>query len=128
MFVNAMFEDLTILQQMFQNACCKNKCELVDLLLLDESVDPSFNNNSAIRYASNYGYIAVVDRLLQEKKRVDPSADNNYAICWASNNGHIAVVDRLLQDVRGRVDPSAGDNSAIRLASYNGHIAVVDRL
>ena len=72
-------------------------------------MDPSADDNDAIRVASHNGHIAVVDRLLQDGAgRVDPSAVNNSAICWANYNGHIAVVDRLWQD--GRVDPSAINN------------------
>ena len=69
-------------------------------------LDPSADDNYAIRAASENGHIAVVDRLLQDG-RVDPSADDNHAIRMASHCGHIAVVDRLLQDGTGRVDPSA---------------------
>ena len=100
---------------------------VIDKLLQEQKnrVDPSAGNNEAIRRASGYGRVDVVDRLLQDV-RVDPSADSNYAIRYASCNGHIAVVDRLLQD--RRVDPSADDNFAIHLASRNGHVAVVERL
>ena len=94
-------------------------------ILFDKNNDPTIDDNYAIRWASENGHIAIVDRLLQDG-RVDPSAFNNFAIKWASNNGHIAVVDRLLQD--GRVDPSAFDNFAIKLSSQNGHFAVVERL
>jgi hypothetical protein len=68
-------------------------------LLQDPRVNPSADNNSAIRLASQFGHIAVVDRLLQDP-RVDPSADNNSAIYLASQFGHIAVDERLLQDKR----------------------------
>jgi ankyrin repeat protein len=97
--------------------------EMVELLL--SFVDPSADTNYAIRWASNNGYIAVVERLLADE-RVDPSALNNYAIQFAAKNGHVAVVERLLQDER--VDPSAANNYAIRWASQNGHLAVVEKL
>jgi len=97
--------------------------EMVELLL--PFIDPSAENNYAIRVASENGHLAVVNRLLADE-RVDPSADNNFAIRWASENGHLAVVNRLLQDER--VDPSALDNNAIQWASHNGHLAVVERL
>jgi hypothetical protein len=56
-------------------------------------------NNCAIRAASYYGHIAVVEKLLQDP-RVDPCADDNYAIRQAFKNGHLAVVERLLKDKR----------------------------
>ena len=52
-----------------------------------------------IRWASQNGYIAVVERLLQDR-RVDPSAYNNEAIHLASKFGHVAIANRLLQDPR----------------------------
>ena len=98
---------------------------IVNQLLEDPRVDPSANNNYAIRLASEHGHIAVVNRLLEDP-RVDPSAYFNYAIQWASELGHGAVVNRLLEDPR--VDPSANSNYAIGLASEHGHSAIVNRL
>jgi hypothetical protein len=85
---------------------------VVERLLQDKRVDPSADDNYAVRWAAVNGHLAVVERLLQDK-RVDPSADDNYAVRWAAANGHLAVVERLLQDKR--VDPSADDNYAVRL-------------
>jgi ankyrin repeat protein len=94
-------------------------------ILLLTFVDPSFQDNIAIRNASQRGHVAVVDRLLQDE-RVDPSANDNEPIRVASEKGFVAVVDRLLADER--VDPSANENEAIRWASHCGHLAVVERL
>jgi hypothetical protein len=98
---------------------------VVERLLQDKRVDPSADDNYAVRWAAQNGHLAVVERLLQDK-RVDPSADDNYAVRLAAENGHLAVVERLLQDER--VDPSTTtpDNYAVRWE--NGHLAVVDRL
>ena len=68
---------------------------------LDEGVDPSAQDNRAIRWASYNGHIEVVKLLLTDK-RVDPSADDNIAIRWASENGHTEVVKLLLTDKRVR--------------------------
>jgi hypothetical protein len=72
---------------------------VVERLLQDERVDPSADNNYAVRLAARDGHIAVVERLLQDE-RVDPSAGDNYAVRWAAENGHLAVVERLLEDDR----------------------------
>ena len=53
--------------------------EVVRLLLSDNRVDPSANDNFAIQGASMNGCVDVV-RLLLSDNRVDPSARNNYAI------------------------------------------------
>ena len=59
---------------------CKNggDLDLLDLLLKG-GVDPSMEENYAIRSACENGHLVIVDRLLQDS-RVDPSADNNLAI------------------------------------------------
>ena len=44
------------------------------LLLRHAMFDPSADDNRAVRLAAQNGHVAVVDRLLQDK-RVDPSAD-----------------------------------------------------
>jgi hypothetical protein len=107
------------------NATREGDFVVIERLLQDERVDPSFEYNRAIKRAACYGHLAVVDRLLQDA-RVDPSANHNYAVRMAVFHGHLAVVERLLQDAR--VDPSTLDNCTIRWAVKNGHIAVTDRL
>jgi hypothetical protein len=134
---------------LFTEAVITGDLVLVDLFLHDPRVDPSASNNLAIRLASEYGNLGVIERLLHDlpswhpyRGSVDPSALNNEAIRRASMNGHLDVVNRLLQDlpswhpyrgdsrpaVRRDVDPSAVINEAIRLASKNGHLCVVERL
>ena len=50
--------------------------EVVKLLLTDKRVNPSANNNFAIRWASRNGHTKVVKLLLADE-RVDPSANDN---------------------------------------------------
>ena len=106
-------------------AVTKEHLEVVNLLLNDNRVDSSVDNQCAIRTASENGHIEVVKLLLNDN-RVDPSVDNQYAIQWASNNGHIEVVKLLLNDPQ--VDPSADNQYAIRWASSKGHVEVVKLL
>jgi hypothetical protein len=93
--------------------------------LLDHGVDPSADDNYAIRLAAANGQLGVVNRLLEDA-RVDPSASDNYALIQAAKNGYLDVVNRLL--VHPNVDPSARDNEAIIWAAENGHLDVVNRL
>jgi hypothetical protein len=138
-FSNALdfiFDDCEYYQQRFITACRHNDYELVHIALLLDCIDPTFNNNEAIRVASDKGHITVVNRLFQEdrsKKRVDPSANNNYAIMMASENGHVAVVDRLLQEDRSKNRVAAILSaeilsSAILSATLHNQFDVVDRL
>jgi len=79
--------------------------DIVRLLLQDGRSDPSYYNNSAIRWSSKYGNTEMVKLLLQDK-RVDPSDDNrgysNPAIRVAYESGHMGIVKLLLQDKRVR--------------------------
>jgi len=68
-------------------------------LLSDSRVDPSDNNNEAIKYASENGHSEVVELLLSNS-RVDPSDVNNEAIRLTSGNGYLKVVKLLLSDSR----------------------------
>src|SRR3989304_3571773 len=79
--------------------------------LIVAGVDPVANDNYVIRWASHYGYLEVVQLLLQDP-RVNPAANDNQAIRIASQNGHLEVVRLLLQDPR--MNPAAMNNSAIR--------------
>ena len=72
-----------------------NKIECLKLLLQDPRVDPSDDDNYAIRWTSYNGHTECV-RLLLQDPRVDPSARANDAIQGASENGHTECV-RLLR-------------------------------
>lgn len=74
---------------------------------LTKGINPSSNDNRAIRIASDKGYLEIV-KLLLEDSRVDPSALDNEAIRYASCGGHTEIVKKLLEDPR--VDPSSWDN------------------
>ena len=73
--------------------------KIVKILLKDERVDPSDQNNDAIQWASNNGYYKIVKLLLKDK-RVNPSVHNNFVIKTASENGCYKVVKLLLKDKR----------------------------
>ena len=104
-----------------------NESELFEYieLAIDLGADPSKENNKAIIQASDFGYLNVVNRLLEDD-RVDPSDLENEAIIQASAEGHLNIVDRLMQD--DRVDPSDQYNMAIIHASRFGYLDIVNRL
>jgi hypothetical protein len=64
-------------------------------------MDPNFDSNYSIRWASREGYTEVVKQLLNDP-RVDPSDFNNCCIGLARANGHKEVVKLLLSDKRVR--------------------------
>ena len=98
---------------------------IVKMLLVDQKIDPSTNDNHAIRFSAVNGRTDVV-RLLIEDPRVNPSANSNEAIRRATRNGHTETVKVLLADPR--VDPSADNNEAIRYVAGKGYTKIVAML
>ena len=109
----------------FKNAIVDGNYELIQLILKESSIDPTYNNNFAIQYSSKHGNDKIVDLLLKDG-RSDPTSENNYAFEYAVKNNHYKVVELLLKD--GRVDPSYANNFAIRQASNDGSYNIVDLL
>lgn len=93
--------------------------ELIEILLQDPRIDPSADNNIAIRIASASGYSKLVKLLLADG-RIDPSANESEAFRNAVLHGHTEVVKLLLADRQDdpcrRVDPSARNNDALHTA------------
>lgn len=105
-------------------AITKGDTRIVNLLLSSD-VDPSFEDNWAIRTATEKGFHEIAE-LLCNDSRVDPTARSNVTLINASANGHSEIVRLLLDD--SRVDPSTFNNVAIRMASNIGHAVVVEQL
>ena len=82
-------------------------------LIQDGRVDPSAQENFAIREASGLGHIEIVKILLQDP-RVDSSAKDNGAFRTAALLAHVEIAKMLMED--SRVDPSVCYNDASRLA------------
>jgi hypothetical protein len=104
----------------------KNKIRFAAKSLLTNlhpQLDPSHDDNYAIRWASRNGYTEVVELLLKDP-RVDPSDCNNTALRWACIFGHKEVVQLLIN----RVNPSVNNNCAIREASKYGREELVGLL
>ena len=85
------------IRQFFIEAVKGNNLDVVKFLL--QRVNPSADDNWAIRQSSKSGYVEMVKLLLADK-RVDPSADNNFAIKIAFENGHAEIKKLLLSDER----------------------------
>ncbi|KAI9339310.1 ankyrin repeat-containing domain protein [Obelidium mucronatum] len=95
-----------------RDASANGLVDIVDLLLKDERVDASAEENWAIRYASSV--CPRVVRLLLADAKVDPSACDNEAIREAAENGMAEIIPLLLGD--DRVDPNVWNNFPLRVA------------
>jgi hypothetical protein len=98
-------------------AVIRDKALAATSLLKDPRIDPSLDNNWAIRCASFVGQKEVVEILLKDN-RVNPSDVDNQAVIWASWNGHTEIVEMLLQDKR--VNPSDCNYETILYANKCG--------
>ena len=67
--------------------------------LQDPRVDPSVEDNVALRCASENGHKEIVKLLLKDP-RVDPSAQDNSAIRYAEQKGYKEIVKLLEQAAR----------------------------
>ena len=84
-------KNIEILQLIFNRVVSKyGYVELAELLLKDYNIDPSTEENLAIRDASKLGHIKIV-RLLLKDKRVDASDKFNWSIEWAILNKHYDI-------------------------------------
>lgn len=117
------------LQGLLEDAIRKNYRNAVQILLADARVNPTINDNNAIKTAAQKGHTQIVQDLLawqQNGLSVDPSADYDHAIKVASRNGHTVIVRILLADPR--VDPGAYYDCAFVRAVEKGHMEVVHLL
>lgn len=136
----------------FEQACRQGDLDVINELIY-RGVNPSLDNNNALRVAIEAGQIEVAELLL-----IDPRVDLSNcegALDLAIENKHLTIVKRLLQEVkitsqiknsellihacrRGdyelcrllseHVDASRRDNQALISASFQGHIEIVDLL
>ena len=122
-------------QELFN--CCVEKglLDKVKILLKDDKVDASGQNNKAILDASNHGYHEIVRLLLDwrgpNREMVDPRDRDNLVIWKSSIYGRDKVVKMLLE-WRGpegeTVYSSLRNNQAVEYASMNGYYKVVKLL
>lgn len=103
-------------------ASSRGHVQIVRFLLADQRVDPSADNDYAIRYASRNGYTGVV-RLLLSNEKVDPSVNSNEAMLLASENEHLEIVQILLSEPR--VDSSIPVISFLKRSKFQSIVEIL---
>lgn len=94
-------------------------------LYKNTKIDPSFDNNTIIKWATRYSSLEIVKILLNDP-RIDPGADMNLSISAACYDGNVEVVKLLLS--HPKVNPGDRLNDPIRKASEFGHKEIVEML
>ncbi|KAJ3209676.1 hypothetical protein HDU67_006006 [Dinochytrium kinnereticum] len=114
-----------LLQHLFRHAVKAGSPKVVRFLLFTGRVDPTADDDLAIRDACERGYPEVVLILLKFSNprypKVDPVSRSNYGMRMASQNGHAEVVRILLGT--GRVPPCA-----LHWPASRGHAEIVGML
>jgi ankyrin repeat protein len=110
---------------LFLDSVKNNNINLMRILMKNQLIDVTENDNNVIRYASTNGHLAAVKELLKDS-RIDPSTRSNEAIVNASMNGHLEIVKELLKDPR--VNPSDMSHEAIYISSEERHFDIMREL
>lgn len=91
--------------------------------LYENGADITADDNYAVRWASENGYLEVVKFL--HENGADITARNNYAVKWAAMNGFLDAVKYLHKN---GADIRSCDNYAVRWAAVNGFFDIVKYL
>lgn len=91
-------------------ALMNGKTDIVKVFLNNSMIDPSEDDNSAIKWACIRGHLNIVQLLLKHPK-VDPSDDDNSCIKSAIYGRMQNIILALVEDPR--VDGSIGNNTVI---------------
>ncbi|KFA49754.1 hypothetical protein S40293_01442 [Stachybotrys chartarum IBT 40293] len=83
--------------------------------------------NGALRAASAYGHLQIVERLLAAGADVDFNKYHHTALQAASACGHLQIVERLLA-AGADVSANKSQQTALQAASKGGHFQIVERL
>jgi len=95
--------------------------ELFKMLFNHKKIDPSDNNNEAMKVACKMGREEIVEILLQDS-RVNPTVGIRNAVYY----GNMKLFELLYNDKR--TDPSEGKNSPIRIACMTRRIEFIEIL
>jgi len=96
--------------------------DFIDIAITRKS-DIHSENDRPLRWASHFGYLPVVERLIKHGARVNDN--KNCALAGASYNGHVDVVECLISH-GANIDTY--NYEAFRWAIYMGHTDVVECL
>ena len=103
----------TTLKYVLKKAVLDNNIELVKMLLTDDRVDPSYDDNILLTIAANYGHIEIIKLLLADD-RVDPAKHASKITWMATMNGKIDALKLLMSDDRVKCKLTADELAEYR--------------
>lgn len=129
--INVLLRDTRVVpvSSTFGRVCVLGYTQIIRRLLLDNRIDPSFNDSFSIKAACENGHDEIVqllledDRMDERSKRADPAAIKNSPIELAAMGGHIKCVQLLLQDPRIRSGEKY--NNAVHVSVEKGYLELV---
>ena len=92
-------------------------------LALEKGADVHYNNEQALRWASEEGNTEIVKCLLD--LGVDVNVNNDQALQWACSNGHTETVKLLLDN---GADVHVNNDAPLRYVIQKGHTETVELL
>lgn len=96
--------------------------QIVDMLLEQPNVDPTFNDKVPIYKARSNDCLPIAQRLLELCPKFNPLAQNN-AVISASKKGHLEIVKLL---VKHEADPAANENELLFKAALWDKLNVLE--
>jgi hypothetical protein len=118
--IQSTMKDVKSQEDKFNKSCMSGDMVTFDNLI--SIIDPSKNNNLAVRLTATYGNIEILNKLL-EINNVNPADLDNRAFQDAAKYGNLEIIKRLLKD--DRINPTALNNIAFCQAAERGMIDVV---
>ncbi len=106
-------------------ASLHGRYHIVDLLLMDEGIDPTDKDHGIIKYACKQGHIKVVKRLLTFPE-INPGTDSSISLYDAVIGQHTEIVQMLLE--HGVANPTVNNYRCISLAANSRHIPILKLL
>lgn len=116
-----LFDIHLSLEAIFEHAVHYGHMELVKCLSV--KLDITFNDNKALKLASQGGYLDIVKYLV--KKGADVTAEDNYSLELSIQGDHIDVVKYLVEQ---GADVAAKGSSFLQVAALEGHSDIVKYL
>ena len=113
--------------EVFIDVCEKGLLDLAKILIVNDKVEPSSNNNKALLSAIENHHIEIVDLLFNDPRvKLEPSEAGNIIAGVIERIKAADILSLILKC--DKFDITYGENNAIRRVSHNGFLDMVKLL